>query len=991
MIAFRFLGLAFWLLAALPALTQTHFAPDGWTRPQLVIAARAELPVELQSVRVRAEISGRLALSEIELTFYNPNRRILEGELQFPLLDGQSVAGFSLDINNVLREAVPVEKARGQQVFEDVIRARVDPALLEQTQGNNFKLRVYPLPASGTRRVVIRVFEALGVGGNGGNLAWRIPVEYADKLAAFSLEVRVAGASAAPQFAPGNFGGELRAAAFAREGDMFTARVEQKDFAGRGTLELRIPAASAPFSVTQSFEGKTYFYADVPLASREAPRLLPKRVGIVWDSSGSGAARDHAREFALLDAYFSKMRDGEVRLVRVRNVAEAAQTFRIKDGEWHALRAALEGTPYDGATNLGAWAPEAGIAEYLLFSDGISNFGEQRPAAPRIPVYTVNAAARADTTLLRHIADQSGGRYIDLVAESPRTTAQKLLTGVTRVTRAKADGATQLVLASPYVVHGRIAIAGLLTETETTLRLTVAHPGGKSETLQVPVRAAGATSTLAAAQWARLRIAELEAEYDFNRAEIRRLGKTFRLVTRETSLIVLDRAEDYARYEIAPPAELRVEYDRLMQLAVQRHDADRKSHLDQVVRMFNEKQAWWNRDFPKDDIAKIARTKQLNQDSRQGGLLKSTDALSMSAAPARPALAAPAPAASRIAAAEAPEGYEDRARRDASATPEKKAESAAAQNVASIRLRKWDPDALYAKRMQRAANADLYRIYLDEKPGYLDSSAFYLDAADVFFEKGLRDLGVRVLSNLAEMNLENRAILRILGYRLMQADQHKLAIPVFNKVLALSPEEPQSYRDLGLAYAADGQAQQAVDTLYEVVIRPWHGRFPEIELITLAELNAVVATSGKKLDTSRIDTRLLKNLPLDLRAVLTWDADNTDIDLWVTDPNGEKAYYGHRLTYQGGRMSLDFTGGYGPEEFSLKHAKPGKYRIEAQYFGDRRQNVTGPTTLQVKLTTRFGMPGQREQSVTLRLKNRNESILVGEFEVDAEEKGLEGR
>jgi uncharacterized protein YfaP (DUF2135 family) len=115
--------------------------------------------------------------------------------------------------------------------------------------------------------------------------------------------------------------------------------------------------------------------------------------------------------------------------------------------------------------------------------------------------------------------------------------------------------------------------------------------------------------------------------------------------------------------------------------------------------------------------------------------------------------------------------------------------------------------------------------------------------------------------------------------------------------------------------------------------------------------------------------------------VLTWDADNTDIDLWVTDPNGDKAYYGNRLTWQGGRMSLDFTGGYGPEEFSVKRAKPGKYKVEAQYYGDRRQSVTGPTTLQVKLTTKFGSSGQKDQSVTMRLKDRSETVFVGEFEV----------
>ena len=168
-------------------------------------------------------------------------------------------------------------------------------------------------------------------------------------------------------------------------------------------------------------------------------------------------------------------------------------------------------------------------------------------------------------------------------------------------------------------------------------------------------------------------------------------------------------------------------------------------------------------------------------------------------------------------------------------------QSATSTTTASIQLQKWQPDSAYAARLRNASSNDVYRIYLDEKPGYPSSTAFYLDAADVFFDKGLNALGVRILSNLAEMDLENRHILRVLGYRLVQAGQAKLAIPVFKKVLVLSPEEPQSYRDLGLAYAADKQSQKAIDTLYEVVIRPWHGRFPEIELITLAELNGIAA------------------------------------------------------------------------------------------------------------------------------------------------------
>ena len=37
-----------------------------------------------------------------------------------------------------------------------------------------------------------------------------------------------------------------------------------------------------------------------------------------------------------------------------------------------------------------------------------------------------------------------------------------------------------------------------------------------------------------------------------------------------------------------------------------------------------------------------------------------------------------------------------------------------------------------------------------------------------------------------------------------------------------------------------------------------------------------------------LDARLIKNLDTDVRIVLTWDADQTDVDLWVTEPSGEK-------------------------------------------------------------------------------------------------------
>jgi Ca-activated chloride channel homolog len=405
--------------------------------------------------------------------------------------------------------------------------------------------------------------------------------------------------------------------------------------------------------------------------------------------------------------------------------------------------------------------------------------------------------------------------------------------------------------------------------------------------------------------------------------------------------------EDYARHGIEPPDNLRAEWAVLRGASDSRERSERAVHLERVVAQFAAKVQWWEKDFPKDAPPP-----------------KPKPAALVGAAP-------PAPAAVMSMAAPAP------------------AEGGREALSASIQLRPWQPDAPYARRLREAAPEALETIYFDERPSHASSTAFFLDAADILFERGERAMALRVLSNLAEMELENRHVLRILAYRLLQAGEVPPALPLLGKVLALSPDEPQSWRDLALAQARAGQPQRAIDQLWQVVSRPWNGRFPGVELIALAELNAIVAqahASGAAPDTRLIDPRLLRNLPLDLRAVLSWDADNTDIDLWVIDTNDEAAYYGNRNTYQGGRMSADFVGGYGPEEFSLRRAKPGIYTVRARFYGHRQQIVAPATTLMLRLTTGFGTPVQKDQDVVLRLAGRGDMVTVGTFTIEEKSK-----
>ncbi len=1014
------------VLAVLACVTLC--APAQAASHRLMEAINGEQPIRLQGLQITADISGSMAETTVQMEFFNPNRRPLEGNLQFPLLPGQQITAFSLDFNGKLRPAVPVEKAKGRQVFEEIERRRVDPAILEVTQGNNFKLRVFPVPAGGTRTVQIKVAEPLARQGE--NWRYRLPLDYEDDLQRFAVTLNVNGVKTAPSISGG-----LRDLAFDAVAGGFSANISKTGYSPKGMLNILMPASLQAQTFVDEFAGNTYFVTEIPVSAARAARRLPKVVGLLWDSSGSGAGRNTDAELAELGIYFKAIGDGEVHLTRLRDRPEPTKVFKIVGGDWHELRKALQDTVYDGASALADWKPESGVDEYILVSDGLLNYGGN--VFPKLAkgqtLYALNSATIADTGRLAAVAERSGGRLIAVDAHRPGNAARELMTEGVHVQDLDADGIVKPQVESADPANGLMRIAGVLPNGDGTLHLTLSVQG-KTERMDVPVSAHAPKQPLAPYFWASYRLHALEAEHEAQRGEIRRLGQQFGIPTAETSLIVLENLDDYIRYDIAPPPEYQAAFEQARSMRGTQLAHQRRDHLAQVVRQFQQKQAWWETNFMINDFGKVnppEKSVPMRESHVAAAALPPPPTMAMPAptpemaraappafAPAEPV--APGSGYSRAATDMAPRQFgvidtpADRSERRvaqvavggsmakmngrsdellsreayASASPRRIAQGGeqgdGGSADAGIHLKRWTSDAPYIARLHNASKESAYATYLDEKPSYLNSSAFFLDASDILMEKGLPDLALRVLSNLAEMDLENRQVLRILGYRLMEAKVPQLAIPVFQKVQLLAEEEPQSFRDLGLAYAANKQYQAAIDQLNDVVMRSWDVRFRDVEMITLAELNAIVATESSlfhKLDVSRVDPRLLKNMPLDLRVAMTWDADNSDMDLWVTDPRGEKCFYGHALTAQGGRMSQDVTQGYGPEEFSLRHAMPGKYKVEANFYGNRQQTVAGATTVQVRLTTGFGTAHAKDQMTTLRLKEGGDTVFVGEFEV----------
>ena len=996
----RWMMVAGWCLAATQAMAQgTAGTVPPRPEPALVQIAPGEHPIRLAHAGVDVFVEGSLVHTVIDLTLANPNARVLEGELQFPLHAGQTVAGFSLDMaDGSMRAAMPVPKARGREVFEEVVRRGVDPALLEQTAGDNFRLRVYPLRPGGTRRVRIAIVEWLTPGAQQ-RLTLRLPLDFAGTTAdQLDLHLRLHATEAA-----GVRLGEGLAGATVQtvdgDGDVTLHRAGARSSAERaGAQDLSWTAPRGDTLMAQRVDDQVYFHAEIQVPDRPAPRARPDDLTLVWDASGSGAQRDHERELRLLAALFAWQPDVKVRLRVVRDAAEADRMFDVRHGDWQALRDVLQHVAYDGASNASLWSaptsrsPQSSLA--LLFSDGLGNWGTPPPSGGgNVPAYAVQSGVGGSALFLRQWAESRGGRLLDLAALQADDALRLIQQRGTRLVRVDGEGFDQAAVASYRPDAGRIVVVGRLTAGTAKLDLVLESGDGatlhKTTELSAPSAPASGDPGFVAQRWARLRVDELLAQPALHRTEIVALGQRFGIVTPETSLIVLETLADYQRYGLMPPpGPLRDAWNDAVRVTASEKAARSAQHLRSLVERYRAVQAWWDKDFPKDaaPVVKEAVPQVTGAAAPARDAMREMASPRLMAAPpmgsAPPPAPAPAFAMSADAASERRADVQPVVVSGARANvAEAKALKKGAETTSEIHIavQAWTPDAAGMRRLAQAAAVDRYAVYLDLRLAASASPAFYLDAAQVFAAHGQRALALRVLSNLAELHIEDRGLLRVLAYRLQEMGETAEAIRLLQRVAELAPDEPQSWRDLGLAQAAAGAWQPAIDALWTAASGTWDARFGDVDVIALGELDAIAATH--RVDVSAVDTRLRRNLPMDVRVALAWDTDNTDIDLWVKDPHGEWVSYQSPLSRQGGRVTRDITNGYGPEVFSLKKALPGVYEVHAKYFGSHRQALGNGTSVMMRLTTGFGTPDEKHRDVILRLEEARDDVLVGTFEV----------
>lgn len=299
-------------------------------------------------------------------------------------------------------------------------------------------------------------------------------------------------------------------------------------------------------------------------------------------------------------------------------------------------------------------------------------------------------------------------------------------------------------------------------------------------------------------------------------------------------------------------------------------------------------------------------------------------------------------------------------------------------NIIENEPKTWNPDRLYLKALAAAPKDKQYELYFELRKSQERNPSFYFDVAHFFYNQGDVKKALQIISNIADLGLENHQLYKTLTYTLRQWKDFDDALFTARQIAKWRAHEPQSLRDFALALEDAGKYQEAFDELIKALEVNYYGemsgQYEGVEDIILMDINRLTI-EHKGLKMGKLDEKYLKKMPVDIRIIMNWNQIDVDLDLHVIEPNGEECYYSHKSTEAGARFSKDFTEGYGPEQYLIRNAVKGKYQIKTNYFGESELTENGPATVMVEIyTTKAGKTTKTLKTIQLGKIKENEIL-----------------
>ena len=297
--------------------------PGGSARGQGFVVDRHRWPTpvpvnrayEIREVSIDARVRDQVAEVQVSQTFHNPGSTQIEAEYLFPLPDDAGVQNLVLmvDGHELPGRLLPKDEAR--RIYEEIVRTKRDPALLEYMGRGLFRTSVFPIPPGAERKVTLRYTQLCRRDRDVVEFVYPLGTQkHSSKpIQKLALNLRIEGRDPIKSVYSPSYD-----VAISRPGEReVKATLERRDFLPTTDFRLVYTVAEGALGATvlsyrPSSSEDGYFLL---LASPEVKQLdvkpLPKTVIFVIDRSGSMAGKKLDQAKNALQFVLNNLRDDD--------------------------------------------------------------------------------------------------------------------------------------------------------------------------------------------------------------------------------------------------------------------------------------------------------------------------------------------------------------------------------------------------------------------------------------------------------------------------------------------------------------------------------------------------------------------------------------------------------------------------------------------------------------------------------------------------------
>jgi len=165
------------LVAVVAAQGQGIILPRPCVRPEPRCPPPLQIPqqpLKVKSIKISTKINEQVAVTHVEQVFENDTPFVLEGVYFFPLPDNVSITEFAMwdGDKRLVGEVRSRDEAR--RIYNEIVRTRRDPALLEYAGKNLFQASIFPIAPNSDKKIELTYSQVLT--GESGTVAYRYPL-----------------------------------------------------------------------------------------------------------------------------------------------------------------------------------------------------------------------------------------------------------------------------------------------------------------------------------------------------------------------------------------------------------------------------------------------------------------------------------------------------------------------------------------------------------------------------------------------------------------------------------------------------------------------------------------------------------------------------------------------------------------------------------------------------------------------------------------------